>query len=81
MRLQGSRVVKKFSPKIGMDKVLIRLTQMRWYVYNRPGTAVEMLKQISDEIEELLHMRIVRNWGALSRKGSVRRSQSLPNFL
>ncbi len=64
-----------------MDKVLIRLTQMRWYVYSRPGIAVEMLKQISDEIEELLHLRIVRNWGALSRKGVIHRSQSLPNFL
>lgn len=62
-----------------MDKVLVRLVGLRWYIYRRPDIAVEILKQISDEIQELLHSRIVGNWGVMS-KGGIRRSQSLPNF-
>jgi hypothetical protein len=79
MRVQGFGVVKKFSLEIGMDKVLVRLVNLRWYIYRQPDIAVGILKQISDEIQELLHSRTVSNWVAMS-KGGIRRSQSLPNF-
>ena len=63
-----------------MDKCLIRLTRMRWYAYGRPEVALGILKQIANDIRNLLHNRMVRNWGILTKKQGLRRSQSLPNL-
>ena len=63
-----------------MDKCLIRLTRMRWYMYRRPEVGVLILKQIAEDISNLLHYRMVVNWGILMKKRGVRRSQSLPVF-
>ena len=64
-----------------MDKYLVRLTRMNWYVYDRPGVAVGILKQISNDIRTLIQYRMVRNWGILMKKRGMRRSQSLPNLV
>ena len=63
-----------------MDNILMRLVSLKWYVYRQPDTAVAMLKQISDEIQELLHTRTLKNWGTLNKKGVLRRTQSMPNI-
>jgi hypothetical protein len=50
-------------------------------VYRRPDVAVAMLKQILDEIQDLIHFRTIKNWGILTKKGALRRVKSAPTIL
>lgn len=59
-----------------MDNVLTRLVNLKWYVYNRPEIAIEILKQISIEIQKLLHERMIKNYNIRT----FRRTQSMPNI-
>jgi len=59
-----------------MDRVLTRLVNLRWYVYNRPEIAIEILNQISIEIQRILHERIIRN----CNPRTFRRTHSMPNI-
>ena len=63
-----------------MDRALTRLVNLNWYVYRRPEIAVGILKQIVEDIHNLIHNRIIRTWGILTRT-PLRRSQSAPNFM
>jgi hypothetical protein len=63
-----------------MDRVLIRLTQLRWHIYRRPEIAIEILTKISIEINNFVHERTLQTWGLLMKNRGVRRSQSLPNL-
>ena len=59
-----------------MDNVLTRLVNLKWYVYNRPEIAIEILKQISIEIQKLLHERMIKNCNIRT----FRRIRSMPNI-
>jgi len=60
-----------------MDRGLLRLARLSWFVYRRHEVAISILKRIETDI---ISYRIRENWRILSKKKWPRRSYSLPNL-